>query len=78
MPCSKYKGRQRRACYATDEWSRPVRKRKGWKGESKRHALAARKGKYKWFPTEKGKHELRWFPKEKKVKHEPIFFPKPS
>ena len=28
MPCSKYKGKQRRACYATDEWKRPVRKKK--------------------------------------------------
>lgn len=28
MPCSKYKGRQRKACYATNEWSRPVKKRK--------------------------------------------------
>ena len=28
MPCSKYKGKQRRACYATNEWSRPVRKKR--------------------------------------------------
>ena len=25
MPCSKYKGKQRRACYATDEWRKKVR-----------------------------------------------------
>lgn len=29
MPCSEYSGRQRKACYATDEWKRPIRKRKG-------------------------------------------------
>ena len=28
MPCSKYKGKQRKACYATNEWSSPVKKRK--------------------------------------------------
>jgi hypothetical protein len=28
MPCNKYKGRQRKACYATHGWKRPVRKRK--------------------------------------------------
>lgn len=28
MPCSKYSGGQRRACYATGEWQRPVRKSK--------------------------------------------------
>ena len=26
MPCSKYKGKQRKACYATDEWKKPVTK----------------------------------------------------
>lgn len=33
MPCSKYKGKQRRACYATNEWKRPVRKPKAKKGK---------------------------------------------
>lgn len=28
MPCSKYKGRQRKACYATDGWKKPVKKAK--------------------------------------------------
>ena len=28
MPCSKYKGKQRKACYATNEWSKPTRKKK--------------------------------------------------
>jgi hypothetical protein len=29
MPCSKYKGRQRKACYATNGWKRkPRRKRR--------------------------------------------------
>ena len=26
MPCSKYKGKQRRACFATDEWRKNVRR----------------------------------------------------
>lgn len=25
MPCTKYKGAQRRACFATDGWKRPVK-----------------------------------------------------
>ena len=28
MPCSKYKGKQRKACYATNEWKKPVRKKR--------------------------------------------------
>ena len=35
-PCSKYKGRQRRACYATDEWKRPVRKKKAAKSRGRK------------------------------------------
>ena len=27
MPCSKYKGKQRKACFATNEWSKPSRKK---------------------------------------------------
>ena len=45
MPCSKYKGKQRGLCYATKEWTV---KPKGWRGESKRHAMAARTGKRQW------------------------------
>ena len=36
MPCSKYKGKQRRACYATDEWKRPVRKKKATRRKAKK------------------------------------------
>ena len=26
MPCSKYKGKQRKACYATSEWTKKSKK----------------------------------------------------
>lgn len=28
MPCNKYKGKQRKACYATMEWNKKVKKTK--------------------------------------------------
>ena len=28
MPCSKYKGKQRKACYASEEWTKPLDKKK--------------------------------------------------
>ena len=27
MPCSKYKGKQRKACYATNEWQKPSKQK---------------------------------------------------
>ncbi len=27
MPCSKYKGKQAKACYATNEWSKKTKKK---------------------------------------------------
>ena len=35
MPCSKYKGKQKRACYATNEWTKPVKSNKGGKSGRK-------------------------------------------
>lgn len=48
MPCSRYSGKQRRACYATDEWKRPVRKSKPKARTSQsrvRKSQPARKGR---------------------------------
>lgn len=43
MPCSKYSGRQRKACYATDEWKRPVRKAAARKAPKRKPKTAKRK-----------------------------------
>ena len=35
MPCSKYKGKQRKACYASKEWTKKSSKKSKGKGKKK-------------------------------------------
>lgn len=56
-------------------------KRKGWKGESKRHAMAARKGKKrKWVRVKGEKGKWKWgyhdpyFPSADSTRHRDPYF----